>query len=274
MKNIMSIDLEDYFCDLPFSKWDTYESRVEMTTYDMIDMFEKYNVKATFFTLGYIADKFPKLIKNIQQKGHEIASHSYAHIDLRNGSEKEVLEDLQRSIQAIQNITGEEVLGFRAPFFSVSTEKPNIFEVIRGNFKYDSSVFPVKTNLYGIHNAPREIYHPSKKYFNKKDVNEKFLELPPLTSRFFFMNIPMGGGFYFRFFPYLITKNAIKRSNKKNKPAIFYIHPKDLDPKMPKIKEYSWHYYYGKKNVKKKFEKLISDFEFTSIKQILKEQTF
>ena len=88
IKNIMSVDLEDYFCDLPFSKWNEYDSRIEETTYELLDMFEKYDVKATFFTLGYIAEKFPKLIKDIHHKGHEIASHSYAHIDLRKTSKK------------------------------------------------------------------------------------------------------------------------------------------------------------------------------------------
>lgn len=273
MKNIMSIDLEDYFCDLPFSEWDKYESRVENTTYDILDMFEKYDIKATFFTLGYIAEKFPKLIKKLQKNGHEVASHSYSHIDLRKVSEKEVIEDLEKSINVIENITNEKILGFRAPFFSVSPNKSNVFNIIKKKFKYDSSVFPVKTNLYGIPNAPREIYHPSDDSFIKNDSKEEFVELPPLTSRFLFMNIPIGGGFYFRFFPYFFTKNAIKNFNKNQQPAIFYFHPKDLDPDMPKIKEYSWHYYFGKKNIKKKFENLLSDFEFTSIKKYLESQT-
>src|SRR5690348_10232182 len=119
IKNIMSVDLEDYFCDLPFSEWEKYDSRVEQTTNFLLDIFSKYKVKATFFTLGYIADKFPKLIKHIHDNGHEIGTHSYSHIDLRKVTEEEFKIDFLKSVQSIEKITGEKVLGFRAPFFSI-----------------------------------------------------------------------------------------------------------------------------------------------------------
>jgi len=247
MKNIMSVDLEDYYCDLTFSEWEKYEDRVEENTKEILELFDKYNVKATFFTVGYIAEKFPLLIKDIQDRGHEIGTHSYAHIDLRKVTKEDFEKDLIKSIKIIESITNEKVFGFRAPFFSVTKDRNWIYDILRKYVAYDSSVFPVKTNLYGIPDAPRDIYHPSKKLITEKDENEEFIELPPLTLRLFGINIPMGGGFYFRFFPYFLLKYAIKKFNKKNKPAIFYLHPKDLDPKMQKIKQYSWHYYYGKK---------------------------
>ena len=118
----MSVDLEDYFCDLPFNEWSKYESRIESTTDVLLELFEKYDVKATFFTLGYIAEKFPKLIKKIHDKGHELASHTYSHIDLRKVSKDEFEKDLLKSITAIEKSSGQKVLGFRAPFFSINYE--------------------------------------------------------------------------------------------------------------------------------------------------------
>lgn len=270
LKNIMSVDLEDYFCDLPFSEWEKYDSRVEQTTNLLIEIFKKYKVKATFFTLGYIADKFPNLIKHIHDNGHEIGTHSYSHIDLRRITKEEFKVDLLRSIQSIEKITGEKVLGFRAPFFSIDRNNFWIFDVLRQYLKYDSSVFPVKTPLYGISNAPREIYHPSITDITKKDDKQEFFEIPPLTYDIIpLITIPAAGGFHFRFLPYFITRNAVLQYNKNNKHAMFYIHPKDLDPEMPRLPEYKWHYHYGKKNILKKFVRLLTEFKFTTAKEVL-----
>jgi polysaccharide deacetylase family protein (PEP-CTERM system associated) len=266
----MSIDLEDYFCDLPFSTWDKYESRIIKTTDPLIDLFEENKVKATFFTVGHIAARFPELIKKIYDHGHEIASHSYHHYDLRKITRDEFEKDLVKSIQSIESVTGEKILGFRAPYFSVDKTNLWVFEVLRKYLKYDSSVFPTKTPLYGIPSAPRTIYHPDINDITKGNDSEKFIEIPPLTYRLLSKNIPMAGGFHFRFFPYFLVKKSIKKFNQKNFPAMFYMHPKDLDKNMPKISQYAWHYYYGKKNIDDKFKKLLNDFRFTSVKDFLK----
>jgi polysaccharide deacetylase family protein (PEP-CTERM system associated) len=266
----MSIDLEDYFCDLPFSTWDKYESRIIQTTEPIIDLFEKYDVKATFFTVGYIAEKFPALIKKIHDHGHEIASHSYHHYDLRKITKEEFEKDLVKSIKSIESITGEKVFGFRAPYFSVNKQNLWVFDVLRKYLKYDSSVFPVQTPLYGMPDAHRTIYHPAIDDVTKEDESEKFIEIPPLTYRILSKNIPMAGGFYFRFFPYFLVKKALRKFNQQNHPAMFYMHPKDLDQHMPKISEYAWHYYFGKKNINSKFKKLLNDFKFTSVRNYLK----
>jgi peptidoglycan-N-acetylglucosamine deacetylase len=270
MLNIMSIDLEDYFCDLPFSTWDKYQSRIIQTTDPIIDLFEKYHIKATFFTVGYIAEKFPVLIKKIHDHGHEIASHSYHHYDLRKITKEEFEKDLLKSLETIESITGERPLGFRAPYFSVNKKNPWVFDVLRKYLKYDSSVFSVKTPLYGMPDAPRTIYHPSIDDVTKKDDSEKFIEIPPLTYRILSKNIPMAGGFHFRFFPYFLVKKGLAKFNQQNQPAMFYMHPKDLDTDMPKISQYAWYYYSGKKNINDKFKKLLKDFKFTSIKDYLK----
>ena len=266
-KNLMTIDLEDYFYDLPFTKWDNFEERIFQTTSTLLELFSKYNVTATFFVVGYIAEKFPKLINEIQEKGHEIASHSYSHLDLRIATKNEVEKDLLKSFEVIENVTGEKVLGFRAPFFSINHKNSWILEFLKEHVRYDSSVFPVKSPLYGIPEAPKTIYHPSKKNFIENDSTEKLIEIPPLTYQIFsFYNLPVAGGFYFRALPYFLIAKGIRKFNKKNNPAMLYFHPKDLDKDMPKIKEYSWHYYYGKRNIIKKFEKLLKNFTFTSVR--------
>ena len=151
----MSIDLEDYFCDLPYAEWSKYESRIEETTNLLLDLFDKHKVKATFFTLGYIAEKFPDLIKKIHESDHEIACHSYYHKDLRKITAEEFEKDLTKSISVLEKISGEKILGFRAPFFSIDHNNFWVFDILRKYLKYDSSVFPVKTSLYGLRGAGR-----------------------------------------------------------------------------------------------------------------------
>lgn len=268
--NIMSVDLEDYFCDLPFEQWPKYKTRIEQTTLPILDIFEENNVKATFFVVGYFAEKFPNLIKTIHDKGHEIGTHTFSHIDLRKVSKNELENDLKKSISVLESLTGEKVLGFRAPFFSIDNTNTWVMEILKKYFSYDSSIFPVKTPLYGYSSAPRTIYHPSSQDIIKNDQDEFFVEIPPLTLRLMNYNVPVAGGFYFRFLPYFLIKKGIENFNKKNQPAMFYIHPKDLDLEMPKIEEYSWHYYYGKNSIQQKFKKLVKNFNFTSAKNLLK----
>ena len=263
----MTVDLEDYFCDLDFNKWSNFESRVIKTTNLLLELFRKYNVKATFFTLGYIAQKFPELIKKIIDDGHEISSHSYAHLDIRKITKDEFEKDFLKSLDILENVSGEKVLGFRAPFFSIDKKREWAFDIIRKHLKYDSSIFPVRTPLYGIPDAPKFIYNPSKTNFLVDSDSEEFTELPPATYCIPILgNIPIAGGFHLRFLPYFLIKKGIAKINKNESPAICYIHPKDLDPKMPRLREYSWHYYHGLDNAQNKFEKLLQDFKFESVK--------
>lgn len=271
VKNIMSVDLEDYFCDLSFTEWEKYQSRIEKNTDLLLNLFKKYNVTATFFVVGFIAEKFPQLIKKIFEQGHEIASHSYSHIDLRKVTDEKFESDLIKSRDVLQKITGERILGFRAPFFSIDKNSWRLLRIIQKYFLYDSSIFPVKTPLYGIYNAPRRIYRPSIENPLKEDKEGKLIEVPLATHRILGMlNIPVAGGFYLRFFPYQYIKYALHRLNNSNQPIVMYIHPKDLDPNMPRIKQYSWHYYYNLKSARKKFENILKEFEFITIKKFLK----
>jgi len=270
MKNIMSIDLEDYFCDLPFSQWSNYKSRVVETTNVILKLLERYKVQATFFSLGFIAETHPELIESIQAKGHELGTHGYSHTDIRKMTSDSFELDLKKSIQIIEKISGDKVLGFRAPFFSISKKNLWAFAVLKKFLKYDSSIFPVRSPLYGIPDAITHPYFVSNNDPLKIDENSDFLEIPPLTLKLPLVgNLPTAGGFYLRFLPYQFLKWGISKMNKKGFPAMCYIHPKDLDYNMPRISGYSWHYYWGLKNAEKKFEKLLKDFSFSSAREVL-----
>lgn len=270
IKNIMSVDLEDYYCDLPFQEWSKYESRIIQTTKIVIDLFEKYKVNATFFVLGYIAEKHSELIEHIKSKGHEISSHGYFHTDLRKMTKESFEIDLTKSLQVLQKIAGENVLGFRAPFFSITKQNFWVFDILKKYLKYDSSIFPVKTPLYGIPDAPNHPYHMSDIDPLDEDSSSKFMEIPPATLQLPIIgNIPIAGGFHMRFLPFQLLKFGIKKINKNGFPAMCYIHPKDLDPDMPRIPEYAWHYYWGLKNAFCKFESILKNFKFSSVRDVL-----
>lgn len=269
-KNIMSVDLEDYFCDLPFSEWVSYESRIEETTDVILELFEKYNVTATFFSLGYIAEKFPHLIEKICSLGHEIASHGYSHLDLRKISKDDFESDLIKSIKILETISKEKVLGFRAPFFSVNSKNTWVFDILQKHVTYDSSIFPVRTPLYGISYAPRFIYKMKTQNPFEKNNDGTLLEIPPATFHFpIFGNIPIAGGFHWRFLPLFIIQMGIKKLNRDGYPAMCYIHPKDLDENMPRISQYGRQYYWGLKKSLKKFEFILKNFEFSSARDMI-----
>lgn len=266
----MSVDLEDYYCDLPFSTWTNYEDRVVENTKKILNLFDKYGVTATFFTLGYVAEKHPELIDDIKSRGHEISSHGYSHTDLRTMTKESFEVDLLKSLKILENVCGEKILGFRAPFFSINNKNYWVFDIMKKYLKYDSSIFPVKTPLYGIPNAPRDIYKMSDTDPLIADSKSNFMEVPPATLKVpIFGNIPIAGGFYLRFLPLSILKLGIRKLNKSGNSAMCYIHPKDLDPKMPRISEYSWHYYYGLNSSEKKFENMLKSFQFSSVREVM-----
>jgi polysaccharide deacetylase family protein (PEP-CTERM system associated) len=269
IQNMMSVDLEDYYCDLPFSTWNRYSSRVVQTTRNLLDLFGKFNVTATFFTVGYIAEKFPELIEEVRGKGHEIASHSYSHLDLRNTNRHNFEQDFVRSLSVLRKISGEKVLGFRAPYFSVNSHNLWVFDVMKKYIKYDSSIFPAGFH-YKLPRAPRHVYRMSACHPLKEDTASNFFEIPMTTIRLPVLgNIPMAGGIYMRFLAPGILKKAIERFNKKNLPAIFYVHPRDLDPFTPHITTYPWHSYWGLAGAYRKLESIIRAFRFSSIRNVM-----
>ena len=273
--NILTIDVEDWYMDIDISTWDSYEDRVVQSTEKILEILDETNTKATFFVVGYVAEHHPELIEDIKDKGHEIATHGYCHTSIKKQTPSEFEEDLLKSIGILEDITKDKIRGHRACEFSIGEETSWAIDILKKNgLKYDSSIFPVKTHLYGVPDAPLYPYHISSSNITIDNPEDDFLEFPlsvykiPVVHK----NIPIAGGFYLRLFPYWFIKHAMKKINKMGQPAIFYIHPWEFDPKQPRIKELKWFHYYNLSNTEKKFRRLLNDFEFTSIRAWLEHK--
>lgn len=267
--NILTIDVEDWYMNIDISKWDLYENRVFESTNNVLNILNEYDTKATFFILGYVAEHFPELVQRIKNQGHEIATHGYSHKMITKQKPLDFKEDLLKSIKILEEITGNKVMGYRAPWFTIVKETAWAIDILKdAGLKYDSSVFPVKTHRYGLPNAPQFPYNISSKDLVVDNPKEDFLEYPLSVYRIPFLNInmPIAGGFYFRLFPYSFIKYALKNINKIGKSAICYIHPWELDPHQPRIKELGWYHYYNLPSMEKKFKRLLTDFEFESFR--------
>ena len=202
MKNALSIDLEFWYsAELvrPYAQ-EGNDLIIEMVE-PILDLLDTHNTKATFFVLGKVAKKYPELIKEIFEKGHEIASHSYSHKTLFELGKDGFENEIRSSVSILRKITGERVRGFRAPTFSISNETIWALDILeKYGFDYDSSVFPIRTKLYGVPNAPLHPYWPSFEDISKEDEGHRILELPLTVCKFYFMKIPIAGGFYLRHF--------------------------------------------------------------------------
>jgi len=244
-------------------KQDIFISRAISSTEKTLQILKEADVRATFFVLGELAEKFPSLIHKIDGEGHEIASHSYRHIELHRQTPDDFLKDLLRSKEILKSITGKEVIGFRAPDFSIVKNSFWALDaLLKAGFRYDCSIFPIKHPRYGIADAPREIYK----------IREGLIEFPPSTLRVMGYNLPVAGGAYFRIFPYGFTKWAIRQINKEGLSANVYLHPWELDPDQPKIKlpaSRSFAHYANLKTAEIKFRSLLRDFKFAPIKEVL-----
>ena len=267
---MLSIDLEDNFCDLPCSSWSNYENRVVKTTKVILDLLRRYNTRATFFTLGYIAERHPELVEALIREGHEIASHSYSHPNLKKLTKDSFESDLIRSLDILRRLSGEKILGFRAPYFSISRENFWIFDIMkRRHLLYDSSIFPVGLH-YGFPDALQYTYRMSEEDPLKEDANSNFIEIPLATFKLPIVgNAPVAGGFYLRFLPAQLIKTGIRKLNASGHSAMCYIHPEDLSPDRPRIPGYTWHYYYGLRGALKKFESLFKNFRFSSVRETI-----
>jgi polysaccharide deacetylase family protein (PEP-CTERM system associated) len=265
--NILQIDVEDWYADLDVSTWKFYEDRIVKNTNRILDILKEKNVQATFFVVGYVADHHPELIERIIDESHEIGSHGYSHKRITELTPAEFEDDLRRSIRTIEKISRSSIIGFRAPTFTVTEKTAWAIDIMkRLGLKYDSSIFPVKTHLYGIPDAKLDLYYPSSENIKEDDPTENFLEVPlsvyPLPTLNY--NIPVAGGFYLRFLPYTFNSHAIRKINNARRPAVCYIHPWEIDPGQPRISSFEWYHYYNLSGMEKRFRKLVSDFTFTS----------
>ncbi len=267
MKNILTFDVEEWFdanypkVELP--KDDLKKSRLTEEIREILDLCAQFNAKATFFVLGRVAQEKPHLVREIKGAGHEIASHGFEHKLVYKLSPQEFEKDLSKSLETLERITGEKVLGYRAPSWSLNENTAFVYSILaQKGLKYSSSVFPIKTSLYGLAESPRFPY-----LFG--DGEQKILEIPSSTIRFSGKNIPFAGGAYFRLLPSWIIKKGIKRLNKEGQPAIVYLHPRELDNSSPKLELpffESFIHYSGVSGTKRKLVGILKEFEFGNIK--------
>jgi polysaccharide deacetylase family protein (PEP-CTERM system associated) len=233
----MSVDLEDYFQVEAFasrvsrSEWASFPSRVRHNAVRVLELLERNRCRATFFVLGWVAGREPGLIREIVEAGHELACHSHLHRPLYQLSPGEFREDLRRSREIIEDVGGTRVVGFRAPTFSVTLKSLWALEILaEEGFEYDSSIFPIRHDLYGIPGACRWVHQkllPS---------GRSIWELPPSTVRIGKMNVPFGGGGYLRLLPMRFTRWAINRTHgHERQPVMVYFHPWEIDPDQPRI---------------------------------------
>ncbi len=277
MKNILSIDVEEWFHPeavqhlFPPDSWDEREPRVERNVEKLLELFDSKKTKATFFVLGWTVRKYPQLIKRMAEAGHEVASHGNSHRMVTKLTPDEFREDLAESIAAIQEITGKKVLGFRAPTFSIVKETRWAWEImLELGLAYDSSVYPIWHDRYGIPDAPR---HP---YIALEKESQKLIEFPMPTLKIGNKNFPFGGGGYLRIFPLWFTKYAIKKFNKEGLPAIIYAHPWEFDPEQPRLelgKVQTWRHYYNINTNLNKLDVLLDRFEWMSFKDFFEQET-
>lgn len=271
--NALTIDVEDWFQvanlkeSIRYEDWDQYESRITLNIARIIYLLARANVKATFFILGWIAEKYPEVVRLIHHYGHEIATHGYSHRSITELSRDEFKTELQSSIQILEQISGQKVLGFRAPNYSIIPETIWAYEIIAQlGIKYDSSIFPVKHDRYGILTVPRFPF-----YVNISD-QEDLIEFPLSTIRICGSNIPIAGGAYLRFYPLWFIQQSIKILNRKSKPAIIYLHPWELDVDQPRVKvnfKKRLRHYGNILMTEKKLVKLLKNFEFGTVKEVL-----
>ena len=231
--NALSIDVEDYFQVSAFAPhvrrddWDAMECRVERNIDRILELLAGAGSKATFFTLGWVAERYPGLVRRIADNGHELASHGFAHRRATEQSADEFLADIALAKAILEDIGGREVRGYRAPSFSIGKSNPWAFDaIIDAGYRYSSSLYPIRHDHYGVPDAPRFAH----------EVRPGLLEVPAATVRLFSANWPAGGGGYFRLLPYAVSRWSLRRINARDgKPAMFYFHPWELDPEQPRV---------------------------------------
>jgi polysaccharide deacetylase family protein (PEP-CTERM system associated) len=279
MINALTIDLEywynpelvkDYYQIRHPGNMNDEDQIVEAVT-PLLNLLDEFEIKATFFVLGVVAEEHPELIKMIYEKGHEIGSHAYSHKTLYELGKEGFEEEIKRCTQLLWKITKEKPIGFRAPSFSIDNSTRWAFEILENyGFKYDSSIFPIKTKLYGVYDAPLQVYTPSNEDITKEDSESGITEFP-LTVIKKWRNIPISGGFYLRAMPFWLLKFLMRKVN-KTRPTVIYVHPWETYAKTPRLNlplRSRVITYYGIDSALKKFEGLLRSFKFAPMKEVL-----
>jgi polysaccharide deacetylase family protein (PEP-CTERM system associated) len=277
MHNAMTIDVEDYFMVSAFAgvikheDWHKHESRVELNTYRVLELLDEYGIKATFFILGWVAQHKKKLVRDIQAAGHEIASHGYKHELVYSIGPEKFREDLRLSKSLLEDCCGIKVNGYRAPSYSITKKSLWALEIlIEEGFVFDSSIFPVVHDIYGIPNAKRFPHGIKTASGTIKEFPISTIEIKFRKSVF---RIPVGGGGYLRLFPISMINKAVNYINKKEEqPVVIYFHPWEIDPDQPRIQACRRSMFRHYINLEKTFGKidlLMKTFEFKTMSEVL-----
>lgn len=266
--NYLTIDVEDYFQVSAFEgvvrpeDWPGQESRVERNTGKILHLLSAHGIKATFFVVGWVAERHPQLVRDIVERGHEIGCHSYLHRRIYNLSMEEFRADTRKAKEILEEVSGRPVLGYRAPTYSITQKSLWALDILQElGFRYDSSIFPIRHDMYGIPDAPRYPY---------KLPDHDMMEYPISTALLLGRRIPVSGGGYFRIFPYWFTKFALRTiNNNEGSPFIFYLHPWEVDPGQPRFMHASvlsrFRHYNNLHKTEYRLGKLLKDFDFGPI---------
>lgn len=271
--NAMSVDVEDYFQVSAFDgvvargDWSGFESRVVGNTQQLLEIFDRHQVHSTFFILGWVAARFPSLVRQIAELGHEVASHGFNHELVYSLTASQFRDDVRRAKQTIEDAAGRAVRGYRAPSFTVVERSLWALDVlIEEGHEYDASIFPIHHDRYGIPSAPRHIHVIER-------PAGSIVEVPGSTTPLGGVNVPVAGGGYFRLLPYAWTRWGISRVNRREqKPVTFYLHPWEIDPGQPRLAvsaTTALRHYSGLGATAARLERLLRDFRFDAIGALL-----
>jgi polysaccharide deacetylase family protein (PEP-CTERM system associated) len=276
IENALTIDVEDYFQVAALAEavrredWHSMEYRVEANTQRILSLLDRHNAKATFFTLGWVAEKSPELVRTIQKEGHEIASHGYSHQLIYNQTPEVFRDETRRSKAILEDITGEPITGYRAASYSITNESRWALDILaEEGFVWDSSIFPVRHDRYGMPGTPRWPHTLTT------DKGYKLAEFPLSTLKLPGYTLPIAGGGYFRLFPYWFSQWGLGSINRQGQPFVFYLHPWEVDPGQPRldVKWFSRFRHYNNLDVcEARLSKLLGHFPFTTMSNVLKAQ--
>jgi polysaccharide deacetylase family protein (PEP-CTERM system associated) len=270
----LSIDVEDWYhgIEIPMHRWGGFERRIGCSMGALLDlMAEEGGVRATCFVLGKVAEEHPQLVKDIHAAGHEVATHGYSHEKVYDLGPVRFRRELRRSVGLLEDLTGERVLGHRAPFFSITEDALWALRILREEgLRYDSSIHPVLNYRYGIAGAERR---PARR---PAGAGHSILELPVSTFPTPLANVPVGGGAYFRLYPYALTRFLLRRLAERGESLSFYVHPWELDPDHPRTDEVAWlaglTHYANLRSTRPKLRRLFRDFRFAPYREVFADR--
>jgi polysaccharide deacetylase family protein (PEP-CTERM system associated) len=274
--NALTIDVEDYFQVsalapyIPRADWDQRECRVERNVDRILSILSDGQARATFFTLGWIAERYPRLVHRIVDEGHELASHGFSHQRASDQDATSFYADIASAKRTLEDIAGVNVRGYRAPSFSIGATNAWAFECIeRAGYAYSSSIYPIRHDHYGMPDAPRFTHR----------VRDELVEVPVATARVFHHNLPAGGGGYFRLMPYQVSHWLLHRVNRLDRqPAVFYFHPWEIDPHQPRIRGINlrtrFRHYVNLGRTERRLKRLLADFRWGRVDEVILDRVY